>query len=62
MANGSDAITGVTFDGYGYDYELDNGKPVSLANVTRDETLAVGRRGVVNVKVPDSSAVLVSFK
>jgi len=60
-ANGSDAVTGVTFDGYSYNYELDNGKPVLLRNVTRGEVTRIGWNGVVNVDVPDSSAVLLSF-
>ncbi|KAH8156926.1 hypothetical protein CIB48_g11321 [Xylaria polymorpha] len=33
-ANGSDAITGITWDGISYNYELDLGKPVRLQNVT----------------------------
>lgn len=61
IANGSDAVTGVTFDGYSYNYELDNGKPVLLHNVTCGEKVKVGRRDVVSVEVPDSSAVLLSF-
>lgn len=61
LANGSDAVTGVTFDGYSYNHELDNGKPVLLGNVTHAERIKVGLHGVVNVEVPDSSAVLLSF-
>lgn len=60
MANGSDAITGITFDGWSYNWELDNGKPVRLHNVTTGETLRPSK-GVVSVKVPDSSAVLLSI-
>ncbi|EGR49630.1 glycoside hydrolase family 79 [Trichoderma reesei QM6a] len=60
LANGSDAITGITFDGWSYNYELDKGKPVRLHNVTVGET-AVVRNGQVTVDVPDSSAVLLSF-
>ena len=62
MANGSDAVTGATFDGYSYNYELDNGKPVLLSNVTRGENVKIGRKGDLKVEVPDSSAVLVSFR
>jgi len=62
MANGSDAVTGATFDGYSYNYELDNGKPVLLGNVTRGESVRVGRKGDLKVEVPDSSAVLLSFE
>lgn len=60
LANGSDAITGITFDGWSYNYELDLGKPVRLHNVTVGET-AVVRNGQVTVDVPDSSAVLLNF-
>ncbi|KAL6879248.1 glycoside hydrolase family 79 protein [Trichoderma novae-zelandiae] len=60
LANGSDAITGITFDGWSYNYELDKGKPVRLHNVTVGET-AVVRNGRVTVDVPDSSAVLLNF-
>jgi hypothetical protein len=62
MANGSDAISGITFDGYSYNLELDNGKPVLLKNVTRGETLKVGKDGVLSVDVPWSSAALLEFK
>ena len=62
MANGSDAVTGATFDGYSYNYELNNGKPVLLGNVTRGESVRVGRKGDLKVEVPDSSAVLLSFE
>ena len=61
MANGSDAITGVTFDGYSYNYELDNGKPVLQKNVTRGETLEVGKDGLLEVEVPWSSAAILSM-
>ncbi|KAH9825387.1 Glycoside hydrolase [Teratosphaeria destructans] len=61
MANGSDAITGVTFDGYSYNYDLGNGLPVLLKNVTRGETAIVGQDGRLKVGVPRSSAVIVDF-
>lgn len=60
LANGSDAITGITFDGWSYNWELDEGRPVRLDNVTVGET-ATMRRGRISVEVPDSSAVLLSF-
>ncbi|PVH84106.1 glycoside hydrolase family 79 protein [Cadophora sp. DSE1049] len=59
-ANGSDAITGVTWDGWSYNWELDGGRPVRLANVTVGEVVE-GRRGVVSVEVPDSSAAVLDF-
>jgi len=60
-ANGSDATTGITFDGYSYNYELDEGRPVLLNNVTRGETAKVGRNGRLTLNVPRSSAVIVDF-
>ena len=58
LASGSDAISGITWDGYSYNYEEDEGRPVRLKNVTNGETVKAGEGGVVNVDVPDSSAVL----
>lgn len=60
-ANGSDAITGVTFDGSSYNYELNNGMPVLLSNVTRGESVQVGYNGQLNIDVPRSSAVIAMF-
>ena len=62
LANGSDAITGCTFDGYSYNYELEEGKPVLLHNVTRGETVMVGDNGSISVDVPLSSAAIVIFR
>lgn len=61
LANGSDAITGITWNGWSYNLELAGGKPVRLNNVTTGENLAV-YDGQVTVNVPDSSAVLLHFK
>ena len=61
MANGSDAITGITFDGYSYNYELKNGMPVRLANSTRGEYIKVSKKGIVTVGVPYSSAAILEF-
>lgn len=61
LANGSDAITGITWDGWSYNYELEGGKPVRLGNVTVGETVVVGEDGVVKVSVPDASAVVLEF-
>jgi hypothetical protein len=58
MANGSDAITGITWDGWSYNYELDQGRPVRLGNVTVGEKVVVEEGGVVRVSVPDASAAL----
>ena len=62
MANGSDAITGVTFDGYSYNWELDNGMPMLLHNITRGETVTVSEGGKMSIDVPRSSAVIVELK
>ena len=59
-ANGSDAITGITWDGISYNYELELGKPVRLTNVTTGEKVEV-RDGAVEVAVPDSQAVVLDF-
>jgi hypothetical protein len=59
-ANGSDAISGITWDGWSYNWELEKGKPVRLANVTIGERTKV-EGGVVNVTVQDSTAVILNF-
>ncbi|RAH44126.1 glycosyl hydrolase family 79 C-terminal domain-containing protein [Aspergillus brunneoviolaceus CBS 621.78] len=61
IANGSDAITGITWDGLSYNYELNNGKPVRLANITAGETVSVSRDGTVSIEVPYSSAALLTW-
>jgi hypothetical protein len=59
-ANGSDAISGITFDGWSYNYELDEGRPVRLANVTVGETAPVSN-GAFSVSVQASTAVIVNL-
>lgn len=61
LANGSDAVSGVTFDGYSYNYELNNGMPVLLNNVTRAETIQVGLNGSFSVQLPFSSAAILNL-
>jgi hypothetical protein len=61
LANGSDAVTGVTFDGFSYNFELEGGLPVRQTNVTSGETVDVGHRGMLEIDVPWSSAVVVDF-
>lgn len=61
MANGSDAITGVTFDAYSYNYELNNGMPVLLHNTTSGQTVDVASNGQLWIDVPRSSAAIVRF-
>lgn len=60
LANGSDAISGITWDGWSYNIELAGGKPVRLPNVTVGERLPV-QNGHVTVSLPDSSAALLHF-
>ena len=60
-ANGSDAITGVTWDGWSYNWEVDEGRPVRLGNVSVGERVPVGMDGVVGVDVERSSAVVLNF-
>jgi len=62
MASGSDALSGITFDGYSYNYELDNGTPVLLHNVTRGESVGVNAQGRFMVNVEASSAVIVNLE
>jgi hypothetical protein len=60
-ANGSDAITGITWDGWSYNWDLENGKPVKLHNVTTGEQLQV-IGGIVTVGVLDSTAAILEFR
>jgi len=62
LANGSHAVTGVTWNGLSYNYELQEGKPVLLGNVTKDEVTWVGQDGVFNVNVSESSAAMVRLE
>jgi Glycosyl hydrolase family 79 C-terminal beta domain len=61
MANGSNVITGITWDGYSYNWELDKGRPVLLPNVTRGERVRVGAGGEVQVVVPYSSMAILNL-
>lgn len=64
IANGSDAITGITFDGWSYNYDLNEGKPVRLDNVTgtsRTELLGVCQNGSLSIDIPWSSAAIINF-
>lgn len=60
MANGSNAITGITWDGWSYNYELNGGAPVRLDNVTIGERASVSEQGMVDIEVPWSSGVILS--
>jgi len=61
LANGSDSITGITWDGYSYNWELNLGRPVLLGNVTRGETVEVVSGGIVNADVPYSSVAVLDL-
>jgi hypothetical protein len=61
MANGSDAITGLSWDGWSYNYELKGGAPVRLNNVTIGETVSVDSKGEVELDLPLSSAAILNF-
>jgi len=59
-ANGSDAVSGISWDGTSYNWELDEGKPVRLHNVTiGEQTRALGE--FVKIQVPDSTAAILNF-
>jgi hypothetical protein len=60
MANGSDAITGITWDGWSYNYELKGGAPVRQRNVTIGESVAV-KKGVVEIELPYSSGAVLNI-
>jgi Glycosyl hydrolase family 79 C-terminal beta domain len=68
MANGSDAITGISYNGTSYNYDLSKGsgnvgKPYQLANMTRGtpELLTILSNGTLFVPVPWSSAAILNF-
>lgn len=61
LSNGSNAITGIIFDGYSYNYELNNGKPVLLGNVTRGETVQA-KQHLLHIQIPYSSAAILNFR
>jgi len=62
LANGSDAITGITWNGLSYNYELDQGRPVRLSNTTQDTAVTVSEAGSLLVDVPHSSAAIVQLR
>lgn len=60
-ASGSDAVSGISWDGWSFNWELDQGRPVRLANVTTGEKVVVQADGSVVVEVPDSSGAMLDF-
>ncbi|RMZ74141.1 glycoside hydrolase family 79 [Pyrenophora seminiperda CCB06] len=61
MAEGSDATTGISWDGYSFDYELGEGRPVRMANAKRGEKLSVREEGMFSVQVPWSSVAIIEL-
>ncbi|CAI6333923.1 unnamed protein product [Periconia digitata] len=61
IADGTDQYSGVTYGGFSYNLELDEGRAVRLENVTDIEVLEVGGDGRLTVEVPDASAVIVTL-
>jgi hypothetical protein len=61
IASGSDVYSGVTYGGFSYNWELNNGKPVRLNNVTDVEIVSIGADGRLVFKVPASSAAIVTL-
>ena len=60
IADGSDAKSGITFNGFSYDVALDNGNPVKLSNSTLNEPVSISG-GTLELVVPHSSAAVVSL-
>lgn len=65
-ANGSDALTGIAWDGWSYNYELDEGRPTRLANLSSwadgdGDLVPVAYDGTVAVGVPDAGAAVLRF-
>lgn len=61
IADGSDSYSGVTYGGFSYNLELEEGRPVRLDNVTDVEIVPVGQDGRLVITVPDASAAIVTL-
>ncbi|KIV90003.1 hypothetical protein PV10_07353 [Exophiala mesophila] len=61
-ASGSNAVTDVSFDGYSYSHDLDDGRPSLLPDVPRGEVVQVTSGGEVVVDLPWSSAAVLILK
>lgn len=61
LANGSDALSGISRDSWSNNYELDCGAPVRLRNVTVDERVTADSRGIVELELPWSSAAILNL-
>jgi hypothetical protein len=60
-AAGADALSGITFAGVSYDYDLAEGKPVVVDEAATKETLKVTTNGVLSVVLQDSEAVILQL-
>lgn len=61
IADGTDSYSGVTYGGYSYNWELENGRPVRLDNVTDVEIVPIGTDGRLVIKVPQASAAIITL-
>ena len=61
-ASGSNAVTDVSFDGYSYSHDLDDGRPSLLPDVPRGEVVQVTSGGEVVVDLPWSSAAVLILR
>ncbi|KAJ5939579.1 hypothetical protein N7466_002713 [Penicillium verhagenii] len=58
IAPGSDALTNITFGGVSYDYDLKQGRPVTMDS---HEEIVKIHDSVLRIAVPDASAILLSL-
>ncbi|CAH0025007.1 unnamed protein product [Clonostachys rhizophaga] len=63
LADGADSISGISWNGYSYNHDLDGGKPVLLSNVTAacNETVRL-LNGTFSVDLSDSSFALINLQ
>jgi hypothetical protein len=59
IADGTDSYSGVTYGGFSYNWELEDGKPVRLNNVTDVEIVPIGADGRLVINVPQASAAII---
>lgn len=61
-ASGSNVVSGVTFDGYSYSHDLDDGRPYLLPDVPRGEVVQATSNGEVVLDLPWSSAAVLILR
>ena len=61
MAKGSNVLSGITYGGFSFNHELDEGRPVRLSNVTSGEIVSVNKDGLLRVSLPDASAAILDL-